>query len=69
MTEGHPVRAFTQSTAMRPFLDRLDAAEAAHFTARYDAALAGAYPLLPDGGVLFPFRRCFFVVQRPAAAG
>lgn len=69
VTEGHPVRAFTQSTAMRPFLDRLDTAEAALFTARYDAALAGAYPLLPDGGVLFPFRRCFFVVQRPAAAG
>ena len=67
-TQGHPVRAFTHSTAMRPFLDRLDAAEAAHFTARYDAALAGAYPLLPDGGALFPFRRCFFVVQRPVTA-
>jgi len=61
VTEGHPVRAFTESTAMRPYLERLDGAEVSAFRAAYDAALARAYPLLPDGGALLPFRRVFFV--------
>lgn len=63
--QGHPVRAFTGSTAMRPFLEKLTAPEAAQFTAAYDAALTSAYPLQPDGGALFPFRRCFFVLAMP----
>ncbi len=61
---GHPVRAFTESTAMLPFLDRLTRDEGAVLTAAYDAALAAAYPLLPEGGALFPFRRLFFICQR-----
>ncbi|MDG1279925.1 MAG: methyltransferase domain-containing protein [Pseudorhodobacter sp.] len=60
--EGHPVRSFTQSTAMRPYLDRLTPAEAQKFTAAYDAALEAAYPLLADGAALMPFRRVFFTV-------
>lgn len=65
-TEGaHPVRRFTESTAMRPFLERLEPAEAAAFTAAYDEALSVAYPLLPDGGALFPFRRTFFTLRVP----
>lgn len=63
--EGHPVRAFTASTAMRPFLDRLTAGEADRFTARYDEALDSAYPRLEDGGALFPFRRLFLILTRP----
>lgn len=59
---GHPVRRFTEATAMRPFLDRLSAAEAAELVARYEAALASAYPVEGDGSVLFPFRRLFFVL-------
>lgn len=60
--EGHPVRAFTQSTYLRPILDRLDDAQQADYLATYDAALAQAYPLRADGSVLFPFRRVFAVV-------
>ena len=63
--QGHPVRAFTGSTAMRPFLDKLTKEEAASFTAAYDEALGAAYPLLSDGAALMPFRRLFFVVERP----
>lgn len=63
---AHPVRQFTESTAMRPFLDRLIANEGAAFTAAYDTALHDAYPLLPGGGALFPFRRLFLILQRPA---
>jgi len=62
---AHPVRRFTEATAMRPFVARLDPAEAARFLAAYEAALAMAYPAEPDGGVLFPFRRVFFTLRRP----
>lgn len=60
---GHPVRAFTASTAMRPFVDRLTGDEAAQFIAAYDRALASAYPVQADGAVLFPFRRLFLIVE------
>ena len=59
----HPVRAFTQSTAMRPYLDRLTAAEVEVFGSAYDKALASAYPVLADGAALMPFRRVFFVLK------
>ena len=61
--EGHPVRRFTESTAMRPFLERMTESDAAAFVARYDAALELSYPRAPDGTVLFPFRRCFFTLK------
>lgn len=61
--QGHPVRCFTESTAMRPFVEQMTAAEAAAFIHAYDAALTAAYPLLPDGAALFPFRRCFFTLK------
>ncbi|MGZ9811318.1 methyltransferase domain-containing protein [Pseudoroseicyclus sp. H15] len=63
--EGHPVRAFTASTAMRPVSERLTTAELQRFLAAYDAALAEAYPPERGGTVLFPFRRLFFVLSRP----
>lgn len=63
--DGHPVRALAQSTAMRPFLDRLDAGKAAAYTATYDDALRVAYPPLPDASALFPFRRLFLVLTCP----
>ncbi len=61
---GHPVRAFTESTAMRPFVAGLTEAERVAYVAAYDAAVAKAYPALPDGRVLFPFTRVFFVLER-----
>ena len=61
---AHPVRRFTESTAMRPIAERLAPAALAAFIARYEAALAAAYPPEADGAVLFPFRRLFFVLQR-----
>ncbi|MGB5869943.1 MAG: methyltransferase domain-containing protein [Albidovulum sp.] len=61
--DGHPVRRFTEATAMRPFVAKLDASETRSFAARYDAALAAAYPVEPDGAVLFPFRRLFMTLS------
>lgn len=61
---GHPVRHFSESTAMRPILDKLEASEAAAFVSAYESALVKAYPVEADGTVLFPFRRLFFVLIR-----
>lgn len=65
VAKGHPVRAFTQSTAMRPFLQKMSTAEAVMYIATYDRALEDAYPALPSGEVLFPFTRVFLVLERP----
>jgi trans-aconitate 2-methyltransferase len=62
--DGHPVRRFTESTAMRPFLEKLQTHEARDFITRYEAALASAYPPEEDGSVLFPFRRLFLILTR-----
>ncbi len=59
---GHPVRHFTQSTAMRPIAEKLDESELDQYVSAYDSALADHYPLLQDGSVLFPFKRLFFTL-------
>lgn len=61
---AHPVRLFTESTAMRPITEKLDAAETVRFIAAYGEVLASDYPAEADGSVLFPFRRLFFVLTR-----
>ena len=59
----HPVRGFTASTAMRPFVEKLTATEVAAFRPAYEAALAvGLSVAAAMGPVLFPFRRVFFVL-------
>ncbi|MCU0911802.1 MAG: methyltransferase domain-containing protein [Rhodobacteraceae bacterium] len=64
---GHPVRLFTESTAMRPYLARLSPDEAAAFVAAYETALAPVYRAEADGSVLFPFRRVFLVLHLPGS--
>lgn len=59
----HPVRSFTQSTAVRPVLDVLEPEQVRAFLDAYDAALAQTYPREPDGAVLMPFWRLFFVLS------
>lgn len=60
---GHPVRHFTQSTALRPFADKLNKTELECFISGYETMLASDYPLQDDGSVLFPFRRLFFTLM------
>lgn len=61
---SHPVLEWVKGTALRPYLDALDEEEATAFTTAYREKLAAAYPVRADGGVLFPFRRVFFVATR-----
>ena len=63
----HPVAAWTKSTWLAPFLSALDGAEQREFLAAYEEDLASVYPVLPDGSVLFPFRRLFIVATGKAA--
>jgi len=55
-----------KGSGLRPYLEPLDAAGRAEFLARYEAAVAEAYPLLPDGTLLLPFPRLFFIATRSA---
>ncbi|MBL9051794.1 MAG: methyltransferase domain-containing protein [Tabrizicola sp.] len=64
VAEGHPVRAFTESTAMRPYVAGMTPDEVRAYLATYDASLAEVYPALPDGRVIFPFTRVFFILER-----
>ncbi|NVK46915.1 MAG: hypothetical protein HWE33_11480 [Rhodobacteraceae bacterium] len=73
--EGHPVRRFTQSADLRPYLDHFTArGQGAEFLAAYDAALQEAYPFDEKGRVWFPFKRLFpdalqsLTLFRPAQA-
>jgi trans-aconitate 2-methyltransferase len=53
-----------KGSGLRPFLSPLDEEEQTEYLLRYRAALAGAYPTQPDGSVLLPFPRLFFVAMR-----
>lgn len=53
-----------RGTVLLPYLQDLGEADRARFLADYRAALVRAYPVQPDGRVLFPFKRLFIVARR-----
>ncbi|WP_158823745.1 trans-aconitate 2-methyltransferase [Granulicella sp. S156] len=53
-----------KGSGLRPYLAPLNEADRALFLTQYQAAIAQAYPSLPDGTVLLPFPRLFFVATR-----
>jgi trans-aconitate 2-methyltransferase len=53
-----------KGSGLRPYLDPLDAAEAFAFVARLEQAVAETYPAMPDGSVLLPYPRLFFIATR-----
>ena len=55
-----------KGSGLRPFLEPLDAPTRAAYLERYTAAVAAAYPALPDGSVLLPFPRLFMAAIRGA---
>ncbi len=54
---------WAKGTVLLPYLHGLDAEEADALMARYREGLADLYPPQPDGKVLFPFKRVFFVAK------
>jgi trans-aconitate 2-methyltransferase len=54
------------STSLRPVLERLEGALLDAYIAELKARLRQAFPLRPDGTVLFPFLRVFMVARRSA---
>jgi trans-aconitate 2-methyltransferase len=60
----HPVVAWVKGTALTPFLAALEPAAQRDFIGDVSARVAAAYPALPDGRVLFGFRRVFVVASR-----
>jgi trans-aconitate 2-methyltransferase len=72
-TYHHPLKAgagavveWFKGSGLRPFLDPLNDDERTEYLRRYEAAVAEAYPALPDGTVLLPFPRLFIVAVRRA---
>lgn len=59
-----PVFDWVKGTAIRPFLDALEADERPPFEAACRARLRAAYPKRTDGVTVFPFRRVFFVAVK-----
>ena len=53
-----------KGSGLRPFLEPLDATSRAAYLERFTAAVARAYPAMPDGSVLLPFPRLFLVAIR-----
>ncbi|MFY3627650.1 trans-aconitate 2-methyltransferase [Achromobacter xylosoxidans] len=61
LADAQAVVEWFKGTALRPYLNKLDADEQAAFLARYHDEIARAYPALADGTVLLPFPRLFLV--------
>jgi trans-aconitate 2-methyltransferase len=58
-----PVKEWTKGTWLKPLLDALEEPERSEFEEAYAARLRVAYPPLPDGKTLFPFKRLFMVLE------
>lgn len=65
LTGADAVKEWTKGSWLKQFLDRLDEPQRSAFEADYARRVAQAYPPLPNGATLLPFRRLFILLQRP----
>jgi trans-aconitate 2-methyltransferase len=59
----NPILSWSSGTLLRPLLAKLDDDEREAFLADYGTRVQDAYPPLPDGRTVFPFRRLFIVAR------
>ena len=52
-----------KGSGLRPFIAPLGDDDRAEFLARYESAVARAYPAMADGSILLPFPRMFIVAR------
>jgi trans-aconitate 2-methyltransferase len=58
-----PIKEWTKGTWLKRFLDALEEPQKSEFEHDYAERVRLAYPPLPDGRTLFPFRRLFIVMR------
>ncbi len=63
----HSIADWFAGSALQPFLERLGDDERCEFLARYRAGLKDAYPVQPDGRILFAYPRLFLLAVKGAA--
>lgn len=66
LTGQRPVVEWGKATSLRPVFNALEGDELAEFIDRYADRIDQAYPRRPDGTVIYPFARLFFVAVKPA---
>ena len=64
MDSAGAIVEWVSATGLRPFTDPLEPAERLVFLARYEAAVAEAYPVQADGRRLLKFPRLFLVAKK-----
>ncbi len=64
MDDHAAIIEFVRSSALRPYLARLDGEGQAVFLDALLDRVRGAYPVRRDGRVLFEFKRMFFIAQK-----
>ncbi|KAF0717497.1 Aste57867_2259 [Aphanomyces stellatus] len=63
-SDSHPVVDFVSSTGLGPYLNALEPSQHPAFLAKYTQLIANAYPVLPNGVALVPYRRFFCVLTK-----
>jgi len=58
------VGEWASGSSLRPFLDKLPAAQRPDFRRAYAEAVRPHYPRRTDGTTLVPFRRLFLIARR-----
>lgn len=67
MDSAEGILSFLSGTALRQYLQFLDPEESARFNELVLHNLRAAYPIRPNGKVLFPFRRVFLLAEGGAS--